>query len=56
MNGIRVFASLEEAQAAGFILFDHIPSGYLVRKDTGGHFALAIVKLKTKEREPAEKN
>jgi hypothetical protein len=56
MNGIRVFASLEDAQAAGFILFDHIPGGYLVRKDTGGHFALAIVKLKTKEREPAETN
>jgi len=55
MSGIRVFESLEEAQAAGFVLFDHIPGGYLVRKDAGGHFALAIVKLKIKEREPVEK-
>jgi hypothetical protein len=55
MNGIRVFESLEEALAAGFALFDHIPGGYLVRKDTGGHFALAIVKLKTKDRDPVEK-
>lgn len=55
MNGIRVFESLEEALAAGFALFDHIPGGYLVRKDAGGHFALAIVKLKTKDREPVEK-
>ena len=55
MSGIRVFESLEEAQAAGFALFDHIPGGYLVRKDAGGHFALAIVKLKIKEREPVEK-
>jgi len=55
MNGIRVFESLEEALAAGFALFDHIPGGYLVRKDAGGHFALAIVKLKTKNREPIEK-
>ncbi len=55
MSGIRVFESLEEALAAGFTLFDQIPGGYLVRKDAGGHFALAIVKLKTKDREPVEK-
>lgn len=54
MSGIRVFESLDEAIAAGFALFDHIPGGYLVRKAADGHFALAIVKLKTKDREPVE--
>lgn len=43
--GIRVFKSLEEALAAGFVVFDRIPDGYLVRKSTGTQFALAIVKL-----------
>ncbi len=45
MNGIRVFDSLEQAKAEGFIVFDRLPDGYLVRKDTGSQFALAIVKL-----------
>ena len=53
MNGIRVFASLEEAQAAGFSMFDRIPDGYLVRKAADGHFALAIVKLRNPVRERA---
>jgi hypothetical protein len=52
MNGIRVFKSLEEAQAEGFAIFDRIPDGYLVRKAADGRFALAVVKLKTKKREP----
>jgi hypothetical protein len=46
MTGIKVFTSLEEALKAGFIMFDRIPEGYLVRKDLGRNFALAIVKLK----------
>ena len=45
MNGIRVFDSLEKAQLEGFIVLDRISDGYLVRKDIGSHFALAIVKL-----------
>ncbi len=45
MSGIRVFTSLEEALKAGFVVFDRIPEGYLVRKDLGQSFALAIVKL-----------
>jgi len=54
MKGIRVFSSVEEAQAAGFTIFDHIPEGYLVRKDLGANFALAVVKIKKEE--PTEKN
>jgi hypothetical protein len=46
MTGIKVFSSLEEAQKAGFVVFDRIAEGYLVRKDTGKNFALAIVKVK----------
>lgn len=47
MQGIRVFASLEEARLEGYFLFDKIADGYLVRKDQGGRFALAIVKSDT---------
>ncbi len=46
MKGIRVFSSVEEAQAAGFTIFERIPEGYLVRKDSGANFALAVVKIK----------
>jgi hypothetical protein len=46
MNGIRVFDSLEKARAEGFVVFDRLPDGYLVRKDVGSHFALAVVKLR----------
>ena len=53
MNGIRVFDSLEKAQAEGFAVFDRVPDGYLVRKDIGAHFALALVKLKP-VREPSK--
>ena len=45
MSGIRVFKTLEHAQSEGFVIFDRIPDGYLVRKTTGTQFALAIVKL-----------
>jgi hypothetical protein len=54
MHGIRVFSSIEEAQAAGFTIFERIPEGYLVRKDFGANFALAVVKIKKKE--PTQKN
>ncbi len=53
MTGIKVFTSLEEAQKAGFVVFDRIPDGYLVRKDFGQTFALAIVKLKP-SKEPSK--
>jgi hypothetical protein len=53
MKGIRVFSSVEEAQAAGFTIVERIPEGYLVRKDFGTHFALAVVKIKREE--PTEK-
>lgn len=56
MNGIKVFTTLEEAQAAGFAIFERIPDGYLVRKDSGAHFALAVVKLKLEKREPVSRN
>lgn len=45
--GIKIFASLDEAQKAGFVVFDRIAEGYLVRKDLGQTFALAIVRLST---------
>jgi hypothetical protein len=54
MSGIRIFSSLEEAQAAGFVYFERTLDGYLVRKDTGDTFALALVKIDKKE--PVEKN
>jgi hypothetical protein len=49
MTGIRVFSSVEEAQAAGFTIFERILEGYLVRKDSGANFALAVVKIKKEE-------
>ena len=45
MQGIRVFASLEDARREGYFLFDKTADGFLVRRDMGGRFALAIVKL-----------
>ncbi len=56
MNGIKVFATLEEAQAAGFAIFERIPDGYLVRRDEGAHFALAVVKLTLDKRETISRN
>ncbi len=53
MHGIRIFASLEEAQAAGFAILERTSEGYLVVKDRGDSFALAIAKLAPPE--PAEK-
>jgi hypothetical protein len=45
MQGIRVFASLEDARREGYFLFDKTADGYLVRRDLGGRFALAVVKI-----------
>jgi hypothetical protein len=47
MQGIRVFESLEQARREGYVLFDKTADGYLVRRDLGGRFALAIVKIDT---------
>jgi len=45
MQGIRVFESLEQARREGYVLFDKIADGYLVRRDQGGRFALAVVRI-----------
>jgi hypothetical protein len=45
MQGIKIFASLEDARREGYFVFDRTPDGYLVRRDEGGRFALAIVKI-----------
>jgi hypothetical protein len=42
-TGIKIFPSLEEAQAAGFTLYEKRPDGFLVRRDDGHSFALALV-------------
>ena len=42
-TGIKVFPSLEEAEAAGFTLYEKRPDGFLVRRDDGHSFALALV-------------
>ncbi len=41
--GIKIFASLEEAKAAGFTMYEKRPDGYLVRRDDGHTFSLALV-------------
>ena len=45
--GIKVFTSMEAAKAAGFEPFERIAEGYLVRRDDGKSYALAIVKLQS---------
>lgn len=45
MQGIRVFESLEQARREGYVLFDKTADGYLVRRDLGGRFALAVVTI-----------
>ena len=47
--GIKIFPSLEEAEAAGFTLFERRPDGYLVRRDDGHAFSLALVLFKSKD-------
>lgn len=41
--GIRIFRSLQQAIEAGFMVYDHTPTGYLVRTRTSGGWALAEV-------------
>ena len=45
MQGIRVFASLDEARREGFSIFEKIEDGFLMRRDEGGRFALALVRI-----------
>ena len=42
-----MFTSLEDARREGYFVFDKTVDGYLVRRDLGGKFALAVVKLST---------
>jgi hypothetical protein len=51
-TGIKIFSSLEEAQAAGFTFYERRSDGLLVRRDDGHAFALALVLDK---KPPAEK-
>lgn len=44
-----MFASLEEALAAGFTMYEKTPEGYIVRRDDGHSFSLALVKLDAKK-------
>jgi hypothetical protein len=41
--GIIVFHSLAEAVRMGFRIYDRIPDGYLVQRETEGGRALALV-------------
>ena len=45
MQGIRIFASLDEARRQGFTVFEKVEDGYIVRRDEGGKFALALVRI-----------
>jgi len=47
--GIKIFPSLEEAKAAGFTLYEKRPDGFLVRRDDGHSFALALVVIEPSE-------
>jgi hypothetical protein len=51
--GIKVFSSLQEAKAAGFLPYDKTPDGYLVRRDDGHSYALALVRIERKTESPA---
>jgi hypothetical protein len=56
-SGIKVFASLKEAEEAGFVFYERTADGFLVRRDDGHSFALAIVRVDPEikpEREPTE--
>jgi hypothetical protein len=44
MQGIRVFSSLAQAEAAGFAFFDRTPEAILVRRHDGHTMAIAMVK------------
>jgi hypothetical protein len=51
-TGIKIFSSLEEAQAAGFTFYERRADGLLVRRDDGHAFALALV---LEKKPPVEK-
>jgi hypothetical protein len=42
--GIKVFATLDEALAAGYLFYERTADGYLVRRSDGHSYALAFVK------------
>jgi len=44
-TGIKVFSTLDEALAAGFVLYDKTAEGLLVRRDDGHTYALALVRI-----------
>jgi len=52
--GIKIFPSLEEAKAAGFTLYEKRPDGFLVRRDDGHSFALALVVTQTETESPSD--
>ena len=52
-SGIKIFPSLEEAEAAGFTFYEKRADGFLVRRDDGHAFALALVLLKPEEKTAA---
>jgi len=45
-QGLLVFASVADALRAGYMVYDKIEDGYLVRTMTAGGWALAIVRCK----------
>ena len=47
--GIKIFQSLQEAEAAGFTFYEKRPDGFLVRRDDGHSFALALVVIEPSE-------
>ncbi|HEY7994630.1 MAG TPA: hypothetical protein VID24_10485 [Candidatus Eremiobacteraceae bacterium] len=53
-TGIKIFPSLEEAQAAGFTLYEKRPDGFLVRRDDGHSFALALVVTEPQTKSPSD--
>jgi hypothetical protein len=46
MAGLVVFSTLAEAIRMGFEIYDRTTDGYIVRKQTNGGWALAIVAAK----------
>ena len=43
MAGIMVFDTLAEAVRLGFRIYDRMPEGYIVRRETQSGLALALV-------------
>jgi hypothetical protein len=51
MQGLLDFPSLEQAIRAGFKLYDRTPWGYIMRGETPGGWALAIVRTRNGDRD-----